>query len=210
MRLNAIQPERLGVFGGTFDPPHIGHLILAEEALNQLQLDRILWLLTPDPPHKSGREISDLNHRIEMLKLALADAARFELSYLDIHRPAPHYAADTMQLLRAQYPHNQWVYLMGGDSLTDLPTWMTPLEFVQACDEIGVMLRPGRSVELDNLEEVLPGLKAKVRFIQAPLLEISSSLLREKMAQGAAYRYYLLPPVHDYIKRHQLYHKAAG
>ena len=148
--MNVIRTERLGVFGGTFDPPHIGHLILAEEALNQLHLDRILWLLTPYPPHKSGWKISDLNHRIEMLKLALADEVRFELSYLDIHRPAPHYAADTMQLLRAQYPHTQWVYLMGGDSLTDLPTWMRPLEFVQACDEIGVMLRPGRTVELDS------------------------------------------------------------
>ncbi len=71
--MSGIQPERLGVFGGTFDPPHIGHLILAEEALTQLQLDRVLWLLTPDPPHKTGREISDLNHRIQMLKLALVD-----------------------------------------------------------------------------------------------------------------------------------------
>lgn len=206
--MSGIQPERLGVFGGTFDPPHIGHLILAEEALTQLQLDRVLWLLTPDPPHKTDRKISDLNHRIEMLKLALVDEARFELSYVDIHRPAPHYAADTMQLLRWQHPQSQWVYLMGGDSLTDLPTWMRPLEFVQACHEIGVMLRPGRTVDLDTLEAALPGLKDKVRFIQAPLLEISSSLLREKMARGAAYRYYLLPSVYDYIESQKLYRQA--
>ncbi|HSQ27820.1 MAG TPA: nicotinate-nucleotide adenylyltransferase [Anaerolineales bacterium] len=208
--MNAIRPERLGVFGGTYDPPHIGHLILAEEALYQLQLDRILWMLTPDPPHKIGREITDIGHRIEMLKLALADEPCFELSYMDIHRPAPHYAADTMQLLQLQHPQSQWVYLMGGDSLSDLPTWMRPLEFVRACDEIGVMLRPGHDIDLDVLELALPGLKDKVRFLQAPLLEISSTRLREKMAQGAAYRYYLLPSVYNYIENRQLYHKTLG
>lgn len=205
MRLNVIQPERLGVFGGTFDPPHIGHLILAAEALQQMKLDRILWLLTPNPPHKTRREITELDHRKTMLELALAGEPRFELSNLDIDRPPPHYAADTMQLLRTRSPGIHWVYLMGGDSLSDLPTWMRPLEFVKACDEIGVMLRPGRPVELENLEKNLPGITQKVRFIQAPVLEISSSILREKIAAKGAYRYYLPAPVYSYIEINQLY-----
>lgn len=196
---------RLGVFGGTFDPPHIGHLILASEALQQMKLDRILWLLTPNPPHKTGREITALDHRKTMLELALAGEPRFELTTLDIDRPPPHYAADTMQRLRAQNPGIDWVYLMGGDSLSDLPTWMRPAEFVQACDEIGVMLRPGRQVELEKLEKKLPGIKGKVRFIQAPLLEISSSSLREKIAAKGAYRYYLPAAVFSYIEINQLY-----
>lgn len=205
MRLNVIQPERLGVFGGTFDPPHIGHLILAAEALQQMKLDRILWLLTPNPPHKTRREITELDHRKTMLELALAGEPRFELSNLDIDRPPPHYAADTMKLLRTRSPGIHWVYLMGGDSLSDLPTWMRPLEFVKACDEIGVMLRPGRPVELENLEKNLPGITQKVRFIQAPVLEISSSILREKIAAKGAYRYYLPAPVYSYIEINQLY-----
>jgi nicotinate-nucleotide adenylyltransferase len=198
-------PNRLGIFGGTFDPPHIGHLILAEEALHQLHLDCILWVLTPDPPHKTGQEITQLDHRTEMLKLALAEAPQFALSYVDIQRPPPHYAVDTMQLLRIEYPHARLVYLMGGDSLSDLPTWMRPEEFIQSCDEIGVMLRPGREVDLHSLDRALPGIEDKVRFIQAPLLEISSSILRAKIALHGPYRYYLLPPVHDYIERCQLY-----
>ncbi len=201
---------RLGVFGGTFDPPHIGHLILAEEALTQLKLDRVLWLLTPDPPHKSNRKITPVEKRVEMLRLALEGEPRFELSFEDLLRPKPHYAVDTMLILRQGQPGFRWVYLMGGDSLSDLPSWVRPVEFVQACDEIGVMLRPGRSVDLDALELVLPGIKAKVRFIQAPLLEVSSTLLREKIAKGAAYRYYLLPSVYSYIKSQPLYQRVGN
>lgn len=196
---------RLGVFGGTFDPPHLGHLILAEEALQQLKLERVLWLLTPNPPHKTERKITPLEHRKTMLELALAGEPRFGLSSVDIDRPPPHYAADTMQLLQAQNPQAIWIYLMGGDSLSDLPTWMRPLEFVQACTEIGVMLRPGREVDLSALDQKLPGIKEKVRFIQAPLLEISSSILRKKIAASDAYRYYLPPAVYSYIKINQLY-----
>lgn len=198
-------PTRLGVFGGTFDPPHIGHLILAEEALCQLHLDGILWVLTPNPPHKTGQEVTQLNHRTEMLKLALAEEPRFTLSYVDIQRSPPHFAVDTMQLLRGQYPHARLVFLMGGDSLSDLPTWMKPVEFIQSCDEIGVMLRPGREVDLHALDQTLPGIKDKVRIIQAPLLEISSSILRAKIAAHGAYRFYLLAPVYAYIERYQLY-----
>ncbi len=200
---------RQGVFGGTFDPPHIGHLILASEARHQLKLNRVLWLLTPNPPHKTGREITELNHRKTMLELALAGEPCFELSSLDIDHPPPHYAADTMQRLRAQNPEIDWVYLMGGDSLSDLPTWMRPAEFVQACDEIGVMLRPGRQVDLVKLEKNLPGIKGKVHFIQAPLLEISSSILREKITANGAYRYYLPAAVYSYIEINQLYRQLS-
>ncbi|MFH2040120.1 MAG: adenylyltransferase/cytidyltransferase family protein, partial [Chloroflexota bacterium] len=95
---------RIGIFGGTFDPPHIGHLILAGEAQGALHLDRLLWLLTPDPPHKSGQSLAGLEHRQVMLELCLANNPNFELSRLDIERPGPHYAVDTMNILAAQYP----------------------------------------------------------------------------------------------------------
>ena len=106
---------RLGVFGGTFDPPHIGHLILAAEALDQLQLDKVLWLLTPFPPHKISQSITPLLQRLQMLQAALVDEPRFELSRLDIDRPPLHYAVDTLALLRQNVPSAQLVYLMGED-----------------------------------------------------------------------------------------------
>lgn len=197
--------HRLGIFGGTFDPPHIGHLILAAEALDQLSLKKILWVLTPYPPHKGDREITPWQQRLSLLQAALAGEPRFEVCRVDIDRQPPHFAADTVALLRQAHPNAQLIYLMGGDSLVDLPAWKRPQDFVTACDEIGVMLRPGKAVDLGALERALPGMADKLRFIHAPLLEISSSKLREKIAQGRAYRYFLPPAVYELIQQQKLY-----
>src|SRR5512143_3713267 len=114
----------IGVFGGTFDPPHTGHLILAAEAQAQLDLERILWVLTPTPPHKPGQRITSTALRLEMLQAAIDGNPDFELSRVDLDRPPPHYAVDSVHLLRAAYPQAWLAYLMGGDSLDDLPTWV--------------------------------------------------------------------------------------
>ena len=105
--------RRLGIFGGTFDPPHMGHLILAAEARDQLALDLTIWVLTPDPPHKQGKDIASLEHRLAMVELAMADDPGFLLSHVDIDRPGPHYALDTVNLLRKEYPEDELIYLMG-------------------------------------------------------------------------------------------------
>ncbi|MEW5869499.1 MAG: nicotinate-nucleotide adenylyltransferase [Chloroflexota bacterium] len=196
---------RLGIFGGTFDPPHIGHLILAEEACYQLELERVLWVLTPNPPHKTDREITPAGERLAMLHAALAGAACFELSTVDLDRPAPHYAVDTVRLLRQKHPQARLVYLLGGDSLNDLTTWHNPQAFVDACDELGVMYRPGREVDLSALELALPGVAAKTRFLQAPLLEIASSQVRQRVAASQPFRYYLPEAVYQVIQRRGLY-----
>ncbi len=198
---------KLGVFGGTFDPPHIGHLVLAAEAQEQLGLSRVLWVLTPDPPHKTGRRISPSSDRLAMVLQALAGNPDFELCTIDIDRPPPHYALDTMRLLRTAYPGAELVYLMGGDSLADLQSWHRPDEFVAACDEIGVMLRPGRAADMESLEKSLPGVKKKVRFIRTPLLEIASSELRERIAAGRPYRYYVPEGVYRVIEERGLYRR---
>ena len=196
---------RIGIFGGTFDPPHVGHLILAEEALHQLDLERVLWVLTPDPPHKTDQLITSPAQRLAMLQAALADNPGFELSTVDIDRPPPHYAVDTVRLLRSVHPGAEMIYLMGGDSLSDLPTWHTPGEFLANCDALGVMYRPGREVDLAALEQLLPGVSAKVAFIQAPRLEIASSHIRQWVAEGRAYRYYLPEGVYRLIEAQKLY-----
>lgn len=197
--------ERLGVFGGTFDPPHIGHLILAAEACEDLHFDRLLWVLTPVPPHKLDQRVRPLEHRMSMLELAIADNPKFELSRIEMDRPGPHYTVDTMRLLADERPSADLVLLIGGDSLHDLPTWHRPAELVAVCHEIGVIRRPGDSVDLSAWEGQIPGTQAKVRFIDAPLLDISSSAIRRRIRENLPFRYYLSPPVYEYILKNRLY-----
>ena len=197
--------KRLGIFGGTFDPPHIGHLILAAEARDQLQLDCTIWVLTPDPPHKQGKEISSINHRLAMVDLAIRDDDAFSLSRVDIDRPGPHYTVDTIKILKQVYPEHALIYLMGGDSLHDLPNWYQVDEFLANLDGIGVMRRPGDDIELTQLISALPQLEEKLNFVTAPLLEISAEQIRRRARQKRSYRYYLLPQIYDYVCNNQVY-----
>lgn len=197
--------QRIGIFGGTFDPPHIGHLILAAEARDQLQLDRVLWVVTPTPPHKKGRTISPLPVRLELVQAALDVDTGFEISRVEIDRPGPHFSVDTVQILGRENPGADLFYLMGGDSLHDLPTWFHPQEFLNSLAGIGVMRRPQDFVDLPWLERVLPGIVAKVHFVEAPLLEISSTSIRERIALGKHFCYFLPPAVYDIIQKKKLY-----
>jgi nicotinate-nucleotide adenylyltransferase len=196
---------RLGIFGGTFDPPHIAHLILAAEAQSQLKLDRILWVLTPNPPHKPNHKISSLEIRLHMLKAALGNDPAFELSTVDIDRPPPHYAVDTMHLLADQHPEADLVYLMGGDSLRDLPTWHAPEQFIRSCKFLGVMHRPGDLARLDEVEAKLPGISARICWIILPLLQVSSTDIRQRVAERRPYRYFLPQAVYEYIRDQRIY-----
>ncbi len=198
-------PQRLGILGGTFDPPHVAHLILAEEVITAMHLDRLLWLLTPVPPHKPEQQITPVEHRLAMLQAAIGDHPRFALSRVDIDRPPPHYAADSMELIRDRYPDDLLVYVMGGDSLRDLPGWYAPGMFVSACDRIAVVRRPGVEIDTDSVAAQLPGIGLKLRFVDAPLLEISSSKIRARVKDGRPFRYYLLPAVYELIQQRGLY-----
>jgi nicotinate-nucleotide adenylyltransferase len=202
--------KRLGIFGGTFDPPHLGHLILAAEARDQLELDQTIWVLTPDPPHKQGKDIASLEHRLAMVELAIADDPGFLLSHVDIDRPGPHYAVDTVALLREEYPKDELVYLMGGDSLMGLPDWYQPEKFLSRIDGVGVMRRPGDEIDLSELLDVLSAVADKLSFVTAPLLEIAANQIRCRARDQRAFRYYLLPDVYQYILRNGLYQESLG
>jgi nicotinate-nucleotide adenylyltransferase len=203
---NQLSAMNIGIFGGTFDPPHIGHLILAAEARAQLGLDRLLWVLTPDPPHKRHQRITPLATRLDLLRAALQDEPVFEISTVDMDRSGPHYALDTVRILGKRYPQASLTYVMGGDSLRDLPTWRKPHEFLARLAGLGVMRRPGDAVDLAALEGQLPGISAKVRFIEAPLLTIAASDIRQRIAEGRPYRYYLPTAVYEMIVQQRLYH----
>jgi nicotinate-nucleotide adenylyltransferase len=198
-------PLLVGIYGGTFDPPHIGHLILAAEARARLRLDRLLWILTPDPPHKQDQHITPLGHRLAMVQLAIAGDPGFELSRVDVNRPGPQYAVDTVRILAEKDPTANLVYLIGGDSLRDLPSWHRPADLVALCAFLGVVRRPGDEVDLPSLEKTIPGLSAKIRFVDAPLLDIASHEIRARAAQGRPFRYFLPPAVYGYILDHHLY-----
>lgn len=197
--------KRVGIFGGSFDPPHLGHLILAAEAYNTLQLDRLYWVLTPDPPHKRGQLLSPASMRVELLRAAIQDNPDFQFSTVDLDRPGPHFTLDTVKLIREQNSGSQLYYLIGGDSLHDFPNWHKPQELLDQLDGLGVMRRPGDAVELESLEIQLPGISEKVIFIDAPLLEIASSEIRLRILQDRPYRYYLPEPVYQLIRNKGYY-----
>lgn len=200
---------RLGVFGGTFDPPHLGHLILAAEAADQLRLERVLWVITPDPPHKFGRAISPLAVRLPLLEAALTSEPRFSISRVDVDRPGPQYAVDTLRLLAEEFPNAELVYLLGGDSLRDLPLWYDPQGLLAQVNELGVMRRPGDEVDMARLESILPGIMAKTRFVDSPLIEIASSDIRERLRNGKHYAYFLPERVHELIEQNGWYRETS-
>jgi nicotinate-nucleotide adenylyltransferase len=197
--------EQIGLFGGTFDPPHLGHLILASEAYSQLSLGRLLWVLNPDPPHKQQQVITSVEHRLAMVQLSIQDNPTFELSRIELDRPGPHYTLDTVKSIAHQYPDADITPIIGGDSLRDLPKWHRPKELVQACHWIGVMRRPGEQENFSVLEDELPGISLKVHYVDAPLLEIASREIRTRIASGRPFRYYLHPAVYEYIENNHLY-----
>lgn len=198
---------RIGIFGGTFDPPHTGHLILASEALYQLHLDVVLWVVAPQPPHKLEQEVSPVAQRLELVQAAIRSEPRFRISRIELDRPGPHFSVDTVEVLKQQFPDSELYFLIGGDSLRDLPEWHEPDELVDLVDGIGVMHREMNDTNLKDLEKMFPGIKKKTFFIRTPLIEISSSDLRSRLETGQNVHYYLPDPVLTIIRKKKYYLK---
>jgi nicotinate-nucleotide adenylyltransferase len=196
--------KRVGVFGGTFDPPHNGHLALAHAAREQLDLHEILWVVTADPPHKRGSEISPVADRLELVSAAIAGEPGMLVSRVDLDRPGPQWAADTVRLLKAAEPEAELVYLMGGDSLRDLPHWGRPQELLQYAS-LGVLRRPGAAFDVAALEAALPELVSRLHFVSAPRLDISSRQVRERLRAGLPIGHLVPPQVASLIDARSLY-----
>jgi nicotinate-nucleotide adenylyltransferase len=199
--------ERTGILGGTFDPPHIGHLILGEYAAEALNLTRLLFVPAADPPHKVHEYKTPIIHRLKMLELALADNVRFSISQVDIDRAGPHYSVDTVRIIGRQFPQSELHFIMGGDSLRDLPMWHRPQEFIRLC-KLAVMRRPDDGLVAAMNEEVLPGLADRVYTLDAPLIDVSSTHITDRIQQGQSVRYLVPDPVLEYIHEHHLYEQA--
>ena len=196
---------RIGLFGGTFDPPHIGHLVLAAEALVQMHLKSLFWVLTPDPPHKKEQVITDVGIRIAMVKAMINGFPEFTFSDIEFKRPGPHFAADTVRELKHDFPDAQIFYLLGGDSLNDLPGWHSPADFVHACAGIIVMQRVNEKPDWKLLDQKLPELRRKTHFLKTPIIEISSNDIRERVKQDRPWRPYVNAGVEKIIQESNIY-----
>lgn len=200
-------PKSLGVLGGTFDPPHYGHLALAENGRVQLQLDRILFVPTGQQPLKPDRPITPAHHRVAMVEAAIADNPAFAVSRVDLARPGPHYTVGMLALLRQEHPEAELFFLMGGDSLADFLAWRDPASIVRQA-RLAVMRRPGYEPDLAALEQTVPGLCERLVWLDAPHLEIAASDLRRRVREGLPLRYLVPPMVETYICEHNLYKKV--
>lgn len=195
---------RLGVFGGTFDPVHLGHLIIAEELRYRLELDRILFLPAARPPHKTDREISCDEDRALMLEMALTGNPHFAISYVDLERAGLSYTADSLEVLRAQHPDETIYFLMGQDSLRDFPHWNEPNRIARQA-LLGVALRPGVTVDLDWIVQQVPEAADRITMVDVPLIQIASSTIRQRVRLGEPITYQVPREVEEYIRRRGLY-----
>lgn len=197
---------RIGILGGTFDPPHIGHLILAQYTMESLGLDDVFFVPVASHPFKQDTTRTPTEHRLAMVRLAIGDNPDFHLSLVDVEREGPHYSADTVRIIGKQYPQSELYFLMGGDNLRDFPTWTHADRLVQYA-KIAVMRRSDEDISADMHDEKMPGLSERVEIVDTPLLSIwlSSTHIVERLQKGMSVRYLVPDQVLDYIKAQQLY-----
>jgi nicotinate-nucleotide adenylyltransferase len=193
---------RFGVFGGTFDPVHLGHLILAEQCREQARLDRVLFVLAPRPPHKLDQSITPFHHRLEMLELAIAGYPAFQISQIERNRDGPSYTVDTLRELRQQQPGDEFSLMIGSDTLADLPNWREPVEIAK----LTTLLVAERTDSPADLPLPVAFKRERVRM---PLIQISSSDIRERVCQGRSIRYLTPRAVECYIATHRLYRASS-
>jgi nicotinate-nucleotide adenylyltransferase len=199
----------VGVLGGTFDPIHIGHLVVAEEARIRLGFREVLFVPAGQPWLKLDRNITPAVHRVEMVRRAIADNPHFKLCTLEIERPGPSYTVDTLTMLRKQLGSEASLFfIIGRDTLAELPLWKEPKKLVQLC-QLVVAPRLGAK-DLKNLETAIPGLLNQVIQLDMPVIGISSSGIRQRIAQGLSVRYLVPTKVEKYITEQKIYTSSAG
>ena len=190
---------RLGVFGGTFDPVHQGHLILAEKCREQGKLDRVLFIPAARPPHKQEHPLTPFHQRVEMLSLAIAGHSAFAIDELERDRPGPSYTVVTLEELGRKHPGAELFLIVGADSLRDLPSWYSPARIAELASFL-IVPRPGSPMN------AVSGIKYEA--VESPLIDISSRDLRRRVAEGRSIRFMVPRAVEVYISEKALYQKV--
>lgn len=197
--------ERIGLLGGTFDPIHLGHLIVAEEARTRLSLDRLLFVPSRQPWRKAGREIAPEADRLAMVRLAVEGNPGFEVSLVDLERAGPSYSVDTVCDVRATLsPEAELYFILGYDALMDLPHWHAPDELARITRLVTV-IRPGYALDWSPLEQAIPEAREAVTLLETPEIGISSTEVRQRVAAGRSIRYWVPDLVAEYIQQQGLY-----
>jgi nicotinate-nucleotide adenylyltransferase len=199
---------RLGLFGGTFDPIHLGHLILAEQCRESCGLDRVWFVVAGAPPHKpEGR--TAVAHRLEMVRIAIAGHSAFVVSEIEASRPGPHYSVETLEAVRREQLDDDLFFLIGADSLQDLPAWREP-ERIARLATIVVVNRPGiEEVDSSKLPDFGPD-SHRLLAVTIPPVGIASTDLRRRLAEGRSIRYMVPPGVQAYIDAQGLYRQGKA
>jgi nicotinate-nucleotide adenylyltransferase len=204
---------RIGVFGGTFDPVHLGHLIVAEHCREHARLDRVLFIPAWKPPHKLDRELTPFHHRVEMLHLAVAGNPAFQIDELERERPGPSYTVDTLEALHVRHPQDELFLILGADCLPDLPHWREPARIVAQASLL-VASRPGWSLwSAEQIREALrlpSEVPLRVEIVQVPWIDDASRDLRRRVAERRSLRYLVPRAVECYIQTHHLYQPAGN
>lgn len=188
---------RIGIFGGTFDPPHIGHLIVAQDVWERVGLDRLIFIPAAVPPHKGGTTISPAPLRLEMLEAAVGDDPRFEVSDLELHRRGPSYTVDTLRELGGRYPDAELYFILGVDQYLGFPAWRAPEEIVRRA-RLLVMTRDGERPEVDD--DRFP-----YQLVEVTRIDLSATEIRRRIGVGESVRYLVPAPVLEVIERAGLY-----
>ncbi len=189
---------KIGILGGTFDPIHIGHLIIAEEARWQCQLDSVLFMVTAQPPHKKKPE-APAEDRFKMVELALEGEPAFRPSRIEIERGGNSYTAQTLKELHRLYPGAAHFWIVGGDSILEFSTWQSPDDVIQMANLI-VVPRPGF-----DLSQADPRLRGKTHVLQTPEIALSSTIIRGRLHEGKPVRFLVPAAVEQYIHERRLY-----
>jgi nicotinate-nucleotide adenylyltransferase len=201
--------QRIGLIGGTFDPIHYGHLVVAEEVRAMLKLAEMIFIPSGSPPHKHGHTNTAPQHRLAMLELAIASNPYFTLSRIEFDRPGPSYLADTLRMLREQWGSAiELSFILGWDSLQEFHHWRDPQGILAQLTHLVAVNRPRyiETIEYNKeLETQLPGITQRLLVVDAPQLDISSTDLRRRIAEGRPIKYQVPEAVELYIMRHELY-----
>jgi nicotinate-nucleotide adenylyltransferase len=200
---------RIGVYGGTFDPVHLAHLVLAEQCREQSRLDQVLFIPAARPPHKLERTLTPLAQRIEMLALAIVGQAAFRIDDLEKDRPGPSYTADTLAELQRGNPDAELFLLIGSDTLVDLPHWHAPPRVAELATLLIVQRPDAKLGDIETLTKTI-GVPLRYQLITMPLLDISSRDLRQRAAAGRSLRYLVPRAVEAYIFDKKLYRHASS
>ncbi|WP_312476650.1 nicotinate-nucleotide adenylyltransferase [Neobacillus sp.] len=186
--------KKVGILGGTFDPPHYGHLLIANEVLSELQLDEIWFMPNHEPPHKKKPESVKDENRLKMLKLAIEGNPAFKIQPIELERDGPSYTVDTMKMINAEYVDYHFFFIIGADMIEYLPKWHKIDELVHLVQFIGVD-RPSYSLQANY----------PILYVDVPTFDVSSSMIRDRLTSGKTVRYLLPDSVIQYIEENQLY-----